>query len=132
MIFCRDRGFLGRDRVSHARSFLSRQNVFMLRHRVAKWRGIMSRQSNSMLRRSWSSWGDFLSRRNIFWVTTELVRVGSFYSNRRFLGRDRVCKTRENSNFLEKGKMVISVKIQNFSKYRMMKRTSPLESSREI
>ena len=42
------------------------------------------------------------------------------------------CKTRENFNFLKKGKMVISVKIQNFSRSRMMKRTSPLESSREI
>ena len=42
------------------------------------------------------------------------------------------CKTRENSNFLKKGKMVISVKIQNFSRSRMTKRTSPLESSREI
>ena len=43
-----------------------------------------------------------------------------------------LCKTRENSNFLKNGKMVISVKIQNFSRSRMMKRTSPLESSREI
>ena len=42
------------------------------------------------------------------------------------------CKTRENSNFLKKGKMVISVKIRNFSRSRMMKRTSPLESSHEI
>ena len=42
------------------------------------------------------------------------------------------CKTRENSNFLKKGKMIISVKIQNFYRYRMPKRTSPLESSREI
>ena len=44
----------------------------------------------------------------------------------------QACKTRENSNFLKKDKMVISVKIQNFSRSRMMKRTSPLESSREI
>ena len=44
----------------------------------------------------------------------------------------RNCKTRENSNFLKKGKMVISVKIQNFFKCQMMKRTSPLESSHEI
>ena len=42
------------------------------------------------------------------------------------------CKTRENSNFLKKGKMVISVKIQNFSRSQMMKRISPFESSREI
>ena len=39
------------------------------------------------------------------------------------------CKTRENSNFLKKGKMIISVKVRNFSRYRMTKRTSPLEST---
>ena len=44
----------------------------------------------------------------------------------------RKCKTRENSNFLKNGKMVILVKIQNFSRSWMTKRTSPLESSREI
>ena len=43
-----------------------------------------------------------------------------------------MCKTRENSIFRKKGKIVISVKIRNFSKSRMMKRASPLESSREI
>ena len=42
------------------------------------------------------------------------------------------CKTRENFNFLKKGKMIISVKIQNFSRSRMTKQTSPLESSLEI
>ena len=43
------------------------------------------------------------------------------------------CKTRENSNFLKNGKIAISVKkIQNFSRSWMIKRTSPLESSREI
>ena len=42
------------------------------------------------------------------------------------------CETPENSNFLKNGKIVISVKIQNFSRSRMTKRTSPLESSREI
>ena len=42
------------------------------------------------------------------------------------------CKTRENSNFLINGKMVISVKIQNFSRSRMTKRTSSLELTREI
>ena len=42
------------------------------------------------------------------------------------------CKTLENSNFLKNDKMVISVKIRNFSISRMTKRTSPLESSREI
>ena len=47
-------------------------------------------------------------------------------------GNTAICKTRENSNFLKKGKMVISIKIQNFSRSQMMKRTSPLGSSREI
>ena len=41
-------------------------------------------------------------------------------------------KTRENYNFLKNGKMVILVKIRNFSRSRMIKQTSPLESSREI
>ena len=42
------------------------------------------------------------------------------------------CETPRKSNFLKKGKMVISVKIRNFSRPRMTKWTSPLESSREI
>ena len=42
------------------------------------------------------------------------------------------CKTQENSNFMKNGKIVISVKIRNFSRSRMTKRISPLESSREI
>ena len=41
-------------------------------------------------------------------------------------------KPRENPNFLKNGKIVISVKIRNFSRSWMMKRTTPLESSREI
>ena len=45
---------------------------------------------------------------------------------------EKRCKTRENSNFRKKGKIVISVKIQIFSRSRMTKWTSPLESSREI
>ena len=53
------------------------------------------------------------------------------FGTKLFLRRGE-CKTRENSNFLKKGKIVISVKIQNFSKSRMTKRTSPLKSSREI
>ena len=50
----------------------------------------------------------------------------------KFFLRRGECKTRENSNFLKKGKIVISVKIRNFSRFRMMKRTSPLRSSSEI
>ena len=41
-------------------------------------------------------------------------------------------KPRENLIFSKKGKIVISVENQNFSRSRMMKRTSPLKSSREI
>ena len=35
--------------------------------------------------------------------------------------RGRNCKTRENTNFLKNGKMVISVKIRNFSRSRVTK-----------
>ena len=42
------------------------------------------------------------------------------------------CEAPENLNFLKMGKMVISVKIQNFSRSRMMTRDIPLSSSREI
>ena len=41
-------------------------------------------------------------------------------------------KPRKNANFLKNGKMVISVKIRNFSRSRMTKWTSSLESSRKI
>ena len=50
----------------------------------------------------------------------------------KFFLRRGECKTRKNSNFLKNDKIVILVKIQNFSRSRMTKRTSPLESSREI
>ena len=43
-----------------------------------------------------------------------------------------ICKTQENSNFLKNGKMIISVKIQNFFRHLRTKRTSSFESSREI
>ena len=41
-------------------------------------------------------------------------------------------RPRKNPDFLRKDKMVISVKVLNFSRSLMMKRTSPLESSHEI
>ena len=51
----------------------------------------------------------------------------------KFFLRRGECKTRENSNFWKKGKIVISVKIRNlFSGSRMTKRISPLESSRKV
>ena len=50
----------------------------------------------------------------------------------KFFLRMRECETPRKSNFLKNGKIVISVQIQNFSRSRMTKRISPLESSREI
>ena len=50
----------------------------------------------------------------------------------KFLFRRGECKTLENSNFLKKCKIVILVKIHNFSRSQMTKRISLLESSREI
>ena len=56
----------------------------------------------------------FLKTKGVYWIRTF---------------DDIYCKTRENSNFLKKGKIVISVKIRNFSRSWMTKRTSPLKSS---
>ena len=42
------------------------------------------------------------------------------------------CETPRKSNFLKNGKMVISIEIHDFSRSRMTKQTSPLESSHEI
>ena len=50
----------------------------------------------------------------------------------KFFLRRGECKTRENSSFLKKGKIVILVKIRKFSRSQMTKRTFPLKSSREI
>ena len=55
---------------------------------------------------------------------------------REFWGRNSVkgenVKPKKNSIFLKKGKTVILVENRKFSKSRMMKRTAPLNSSREI
>ena len=53
----------------------------------------------------------------------KVVKENSYY---------KYCKTRENFNFLKNFETVISVKIRNYSRSRITKRTSPLESSREI
>ena len=50
----------------------------------------------------------------------------------KFLLRKGECKARENSNFRKNDKMVISLKIRNFSRSRMTKQISPLELSREV
>ena len=46
--------------------------------------------------------------------------------------RGEECKTQEKFNFFEKGKTIISVGNRKFSRSRMTKWTSPLNSSREI
>ena len=69
------------------------------------------------------------------WVRLRMHVVGCIYvwnfRTKFFLKRGE-CMTRENSNILRKGKIIILVKIRNFSRSRMIKRISPLESSREI
>ena len=61
--------------------------------------------------------------------------VGCVYAwnfRMKFFLRRGECKTRENSNFLKNGKIIILVKIQNFYRSRMKKRTFLLKSSHEI
>ena len=58
--------------------------------------------------------------------------VGAWNFRTKFFLRRGECETSRKSNFLKKGKIVISVNIQNFSRSRMTKRTSPLKSSHEI
>ena len=69
------------------------------------------------------------------WVRLHMNVVGCLCSwnfGTKFFLRRGACKIRENSNFRKNGKIVISVKIQNFSRSRMMKRILPLKSSRQI
>ena len=78
---------------------------------------------SSYLTRSWS------------WVRLHMHVGGcvcAWNFKTKFFLRRGECETLENSNYLKKGKIVILVKIQNFSRSWMTKRTSPLESSREI
>ena len=67
----------------------------------------------------WDLWTTLFSLSDGGWVCPYLVQ-------------DLLVKPQENSNFLKKSKMVISVKIWNFSRSQMTKRTSPLKSSHEI
>ena len=77
----------------------------------------------SYLTRSWS------------WVRLRMHVVGCVcvwnFRTKFFLRRGE-CETLRKSNYLKKGKYVISVKIRNYSRSRMTKRISPLESSHEI
>ena len=69
------------------------------------------------------------------WVRLHMHVVGyvcAWNFGTKFFLRRGECKTRENSNFLKNGKIVISVKTRNFYRSRMTKRISPLESSRKI
>ena len=66
------------------------------------------------------------------WILNKTVSSECCLIN--FIGglSNKFCKTRENSNFLNKGKIVISVENRKFSISRMMKRIAPLNSSHEI
>ena len=69
------------------------------------------------------------------WVRLHIHMVGcvcAWIFGTKFFLRRGECETPEISNFLRKGKIVISVKTRNFSRSRMTKQISPLESSREI
>ena len=69
------------------------------------------------------------------WVRLHMHVVGcvcAWNFGTKFFLRNGEYKTRENSNFLKNGKIIISVKNRNFSRSRMMKRISLLESSRKI
>ena len=66
-------------------------------------------------------------RHYVCFMVTIMIDFVTFLNNGHY-----GCKTRENSNFLKKGKIVISVKILNFSRSRMTKRISQLESFHEI
>ena len=69
------------------------------------------------------------------WVMLHMNVVGcvcAWNFGTKFFLRRGECKTQENFNFLKNGKIVILVKIRNFSRSRMTKRISPLESSRKI
>ena len=53
-------------------------------------------------------------------ICMRIVVIVQNFGTKFFLRRGEY-KTRENSNFLKNGKMVISVKIRNFSRFRMTK-----------
>ena len=79
--------------------------------------------------------GSSYPTRSWSWVRSHMHVVGCIcawnFGMKFFLSRGE-CKTRENSNFLKKGKIVILIKIQNFSRSRMMKRISLFNLSHEI
>ena len=79
--------------------------------------------------------GSAYPTRSWSWVRLHMHVVGCVcawsFGTKFFLRRGK-CETPANSNFLKNGKIVILVKIRNFSRSRMMKRISPLESSCEI
>ena len=62
------------------------------------------------------------------WTHTDMTGINPVYASHKLnvIPSTRPvtqCKTREISNFLKNGKMVILVKIQNFFRYRMTKQT---------
>ena len=82
--------------------------VYILNSRVK----VLRRKTVRLVRALWRHYGVEKST----WEREDTMRV----------------KPRENPIVSKRGKIVISVKIRNFSRSRMMKRTSPLKSSRKI
>ena len=82
----------------------------------------------------WTSWTFNTKNEGSFmrYSLRMLIHLTCFSDIVNFLDVGTCCETPRKSNFLKKGKMVILVKIINYSRSQMMKRTSPLESSREI
>ena len=73
--------------------------------------------------------------RSLSWVRLHMHVVGCLCAwnfRTKFFLRRGECENPKNSNLWKKGKIVISVKTRNFSRSRMTKRISSLESSREI
>ena len=65
------------------------------------------------------------------WVRLHMHVVGcvcAWNFGTKFFLRTGECETPRKYIFLKKGKIIISLKIQNFSRSQMMKQTSPLES----
>ena len=83
------------------------------------WYSSMKEEMNSMAsNRVWDLVAKGFNQREGIDYTKTFSPVSKKYSLRIFMA---LCKTQENSNFLKKGKMAISVKIQNFSRSRMTK-----------
>ena len=81
---------------------------------------------------SGQTWSYSRERTSDFSLEYRAIRSSAVFGTRRKTALRGECETPRNPDFLRKDKMIILVKIRNFSKSRITKRTSPLESSHEI